>query len=195
MHFKSCLMILVTLFLLSCKDKVALENTESTKFIGSIQVNDLRLLEVIDTTQKIEILADGFTWSEGPLWLDNLQKLVFTDVPENTIYSWDSKNSKQLYLKPSGYTIADTTGGREGANGLALDAKGYLVMAQHGNRAIALMDVPLDKPEPKFKFLAQKFNNKRFSSPNDLHIALDGSIFLRTHLMDCLDLILLKLRR
>lgn len=173
--------LVIALFLIlnvySCKPLTSTEKSKTFNTIGSIQVNDPRMLEVIDTTQKIEILTDGFSWSEGPLWLDNYKKLIFTDVPENTIYSWDSKNGKQIYLKPSGYTISDTTGGTEGANGLALDASGKLILAQHGNRSVALMNTSLDKPEPTFTFLTQKYNGKRFSSPNDLHIAKDGSIF------------------
>jgi gluconolactonase len=159
-----------------CKNAKEL-TTQYADRVGTIEMNDPGLLTVIDTGALIEVLADSFVWSEGPLWLEKEQKLLFTDVPKNIIYAWDEANGKSIYLTPSGYTIADTTGGTEGANGLSLDAAGNLILCQHGNRSVAMMTTPVSKPTPDFKFLATRFGNKRFNSPNDLHIAKDGDIF------------------
>ena len=142
-----------------------------------VQVLDHELNSVIDSLAVIDTLADGFTWSEGPLWLDSLQKLIFTDVPENTIYSWDEKHGKQIYLKPSGYTILSKYGGTEGANGLILDQNGQLILCQHGNRAVAKMLAPLTVPTDSFQYLAMKYNNKKLNSPNDLFQTSDGNIY------------------
>lgn len=142
-----------------------------------VQVLDNELNSVIDSLAVIDTLADGFTWSEGPLWLDSLQKLIFTDVPENTIYSWDEKHGKQIYLKPSGYTILSKYGGTEGANGLILDQNGQLILCQHGNRAVAKMLAPLTVPTDSFQYLAMKYNNKKLNSPNDLFQTSDGNIY------------------
>ncbi len=154
-------------------------NNEETKLktAGHIEIYDVEMLKIIDSNAVIEILADGFTWSEGPLWLPSENKLIFTDVPENTIYSWDEHNGKQIYLKPSGYTITNPRGGKEGANGLALDSKGNLILCQHGNRAIARMIAPLNAPKDSFEYLAINYHGKKFNSPNDLHITKDGEIF------------------
>jgi gluconolactonase len=176
MHSK--ILVALLILILGCKQKKELQTHRPTKnTIGHIQIYDPRLLDILDTSSQIEILADSFTWAEGPLWLQKEQKLIFTDVPENTIYSWDVNYGKQVYLKPSGYTIKDSTGGTEGANGLALDKNNRLVLCQHGNRTVAVMEGSLNNPTPNFVFLTQKYNNKRFNSPNDLHIAKDGSIF------------------
>ncbi len=162
-------------FFVNCKSKPSTNN--STPSVGRIDLLDDALFSIIDTNARIEILADSFLWSEGPLWLESENKLIFTDVPANAIYSWDEKAGKQLYLKPSGYTIQDTTGGAEGANGLMLDLEGNLILCQHGNRAIAKMKAPLSAPKSDFDFIATQYKGKRFSSPNDLYIARDGDIF------------------
>lgn len=161
------------LFIVSCKEKITTPATSVTK----IEIYDPELLEIIDTNAVIEVLADGFKWSEGPLWLPTENKLIFTDVPDNTVYSWYEKNGKQIYLKPSGYTIINDKGGKEGANGLMLDGDGHLILCQHGNRTVAKMIAPLNAPVDSFEFLATTFMNKKFNSPNDLYIAKDGDIF------------------
>lgn len=167
------LFISTVILLFSCKEKSVPKSVSA----GKIEVKDPQLLSIIDTSAIIEILADSFTWSEGPLWLKNENMLIFTDVPANTIYSWDEKNGKQVYLKPSGYTIINPKGGTEGANGLMLDKTGHLILCQHGNRAVAKMNAPLAQPKDSFEFLATNYGGKKFNSPNDLFITKDGDIF------------------
>ncbi|MBK9736770.1 MAG: hypothetical protein IPO92_18140 [Saprospiraceae bacterium] len=102
-----------TIIVLFCKEKKSIAiGVPGTR----IEVYDKEMLNIIDSNAVFEILADGFKWSEGPFWLENEQKVIFTDVPENTIFSWDSIHGKQTYLKPSGYTIINKKGGTEGAN-------------------------------------------------------------------------------
>jgi gluconolactonase len=166
-------LLLLLLNIVSCKNKSADPAAPGTK----LEIYDPEMLEVVDSTAVIEVLTDGFVWSEGPLWLPVENKLIFTDVPENTIYSWDEKNGKQVYLKPSGYTIINDKGGKEGANGLMLDGAGQLILCQHGNRAVAKMMAPLTAPKDSFDFLATTYKGKKFNSPNDLYIAKNGDIF------------------
>lgn len=142
-----------------------------------IIIEDPALLAIVDTASIIEVLAEGFNWSEGPLWLEDQNKLIFTDVPENTVYSWGATQGKQVYLTPSGYTELIGNEKREGANGLALDTAKNLVLCQHGNRRVARMDAPLARAEAKFVWLAETYKGKKFNSPNDLHIMSDGDIF------------------
>lgn len=156
-----------------CKEKEATTTAPFTK----IEIYDPELLTVIDSNAVIEVLADGFTWSEGPLWLEAENKLIFTDVPQNTVYSWDATHGKHIYLKPSGYTIINEKGGKEGANGLMLDRQGNLILCQHGNRAVAQMIAPPSAPKDSFMFLATNYHGKKFNSPNDLYIDRDGEIF------------------
>jgi gluconolactonase len=93
---------------------------------------------------------------------------LFSDVPANTIYQWTEKEGATKYLHPSGFTAQIAHGGESGSNGLALDDKGNLILCQHGDRRIALMNSPIDQPKEEFITIADKYNGKRFNSPNDV---------------------------
>ncbi len=148
------------------------------KSIGTIERNDPALDNIISANATPEIIAEGFEWSEGPLWVEKHNMLLFSDVPMNTIFKWTEVKGKEVYLKPSGYTGAEPSLCKEpGSNGLTFDKDGNLVLCQHGNRQMARMDAPLDKPEPKFITIADKFNGKRFSSPNDAVYNSGGELF------------------
>lgn len=124
---------------------------------------------------RIEKLTDDlFVWSEGPVWVPSMQAVLFSDVPENTIYKWSERGAVEVFLMPSGYDGPPTDAFREaGSNGLILGPDGSLLMGDHGNRAIASVDL-----ETKEKtLLATEFEGNRFSSPNDLVLAGDGAIF------------------
>ena len=176
---KKGLFIVIVIALLSCNNDKAKEEKQSNyKTMGTIERVDAALNSIISADAKIEILADGFEWSEGPLWVEAHQMLLFSDVPMNTIYKWTEANGKEVYLKPSGYTGTEPSVCKEpGSNGLILDNNGSLVLCQHGDRRMARMDAMLDKPEAKFTTLADKYNNKRFSSPNDAVFNSAGELF------------------
>jgi gluconolactonase len=150
---------------------------EKYKTIGTIERYDSSVNNIISKDTKAEIIAEGFEWSEGPLWIEKHNMLIFSDVPMNTIYKWTEEKGKEVYLKPSGFTGTETKSKEPGSNGLILDADGNLVLCQHGNRQMARMDAPLDKPEAKFITLANKYNGKRFSSPNDAVYNSAGELF------------------
>ena len=148
------------------------------KSIGTIERFDAALDNIISANAKPEIIAEDFEWSEGPLWVEKHNMLLFSDVPMNTIYKWTEANGKEVYLKPSGYTGTEPSLCKEpGSNGLIFDNNGNLVLCQHGNRQMVRMDAPLDKPEAKFTTLADKYNGKRFSSPNDAVYNNAGELF------------------
>lgn len=170
--------VLLLSSLLSCKNK----NDESTRSsnpnpVAVIESLDESFHSIIHDTARVEIIAEGFNWSEGPLWLDAYGTLLFSDVPENTIYKWSEQTGKQIYLKPSGYTGAAKRGGETGSNGLLLDSNDRLVLCQHGNRQIAVMDAPVNDPKPNFKALAANYQGKKFNSPNDAVLRSNGDIF------------------
>ncbi|PRD57416.1 gluconolactonase [Sphingobacterium gobiense] len=145
---------------------------------GSIERYDAALDAVIDSSAKAEIIAEGFAWSEGPLWVESEQMLLFSDVPTNTIYKWTADKGSEVYLKPSGDTGDNPNRRKEpGSNGLLLDDLGNLVLCQHGNRQVARMDTPLQQPKSNFISLADKYDNKRFNSPNDAVYNKEGDLF------------------
>lgn len=163
--------VLALALLLACNAPV-----KEHKVTGSIERIDPEINTVIDTNAVIEVIAEGFEWSEGPVWIEAQNKLLFSDVPGNTIYSWSEAKGTEVYLTPSGYTDSAKRGGETGSNGLRL-MRDSLVLCQHGNRQIAIMSAALNDPKPTFRALADGFGGKRFNSPNDLAIRSNGDIF------------------
>ena len=169
--------ILLSLLICSCNvaDK---EEAEGSQTIGSIDRVDPALDNLIDVDAPIEVLSQGYEWSEGPLWIESEKMLVFSDVPTNTVYKWTASDSIEVYLKPSGYTgEADSYSGEQGSNGLALSADGKLVLCQHGDRRLALMDAPLNAPQSRFTTVADNYQGKKFNSPNDVAVRSNGDYF------------------
>lgn len=142
-----------------------------------LEILDPSLARFIDENPKSDILATGFTWSEGPLWLAASKTLLFTDVPNNAIHSWSEKAGLKTWLTPSGYTGSAPGKGETGANGLALSQDGKLLLCQHGDRRVAVMDAPLDDPMPNFITLADNIDGKKFSSPNDVAVRNNGDLY------------------
>jgi len=156
---------------------LACQNKNHHKTMGTIERLDPKLDNIISKDANPEIIAEGFEWSEGPLWIESQKMLLFSDVPTNIIYKWTEEKGKEIYLTPSGYTGTEKRGGEMGSNGLVLDPGGNLVLCQHGNRQMVKMDAPLDKPEAKYIIVAGSFNGKRFNSPNDAVYNSAGELF------------------
>lgn len=175
------LLPIIVLGVFSCnenKPTVQEYNTLTTAdTLTNVEVLDAEVETLVDKNGKAEILGEGFIWSEGPCWLKDQQKLIFSDAPQNTIFSWTAKDSIQVYLKPSGYTSDVPRGGEVGSNGLIVNKNGNLVLCQHGDRRIAEMLAPLDSPKAEFKTLAGKYDGKRFSSPNDVFADSKGNYY------------------
>ena len=147
------------------------------KTMGTVERIDSALDSIISADVKPEIIAEGFEWSEGPLWIEAHQMLLFSDVPTNTIYKWTEAKGKEEYLKPSGFTGTESKSKEPGSNGLILDNSGNLVLCQHGDRRMARMDAGFDKPQAKYITIADKFDGKRFSSPNDAVYTSAGDLY------------------
>jgi len=144
---------------------------------GTIERINPKLDAIVKKDAKVEVIADGFTWVEGPVWIESQQMLLVSDVFKNRIYKWTPKKGKELYLEPSGYTQAKPRAGELGSNGLALNVKGQLLLCQHGDRRVALLHSAINNPQPTFKTLANAFNGKKFNSPNDLVVRSNGDIY------------------
>ncbi len=160
----------VVVFFFSC-------NSEKKTQLGNIERIDPAINAIIDDKATIEVIADGLEWSEGPLWIEQEKMLIFSDVPTNTIYKWTEEKGKEKYLSPSGYTDSIKRGGETGSNGLILNSAGKLVLCQHGNRQMAWMDADLKNPKPVFVSIANRYNGKRFNSPNDAVYNKKGELF------------------
>ncbi len=132
---------------------------------------------VIVENPTIDTLAQGFTWTEGPLYIADGDFLLFSDIPNNSIFKWTEAEGKSLYLKPSGYTGIFTRRFEPGSNGLLLNADGQLVLCQQGDRRMAVMESPLSDPKPEFKTLADKYEGKQLNSPNDAVYHSNGDMY------------------
>ena len=147
---------------------------ESYPTFGAVERKDPRIDRLIPKDASLEKLADGFDWSEGPVWIKAGGYLLFSDVPTNTVYRWKpGDKSARVFLKPSGYTGAIPRGGEPGSNGLNLDAEGRLVLCQHGDRRVAR----LGPDNRTFVTLAEKYEGKRFNSPNDSAYKANGDLY------------------
>ncbi len=143
------------------------------KTIGQIIRLDPALDNLIAKDVKIEVLGEGFVWSEGPVWIKKGGYLLFSDVPANTVYKWKEGEKITEFIKPSGYTGIMPYGDEPGSNGLIINNLGQLVSCEHGDRRISAM--PLDIGGKRT--LADNFQGKRFNSPNDIVQKSNGDYY------------------
>ncbi len=144
---------------------------------GKIEAYDESLWLIIPKESKIEVIAEGHDWTEGPLWLPDQEMLLYTDIPRNAVYSWKEGEKAKEYLKPSGFLGENFEGSEPGANGLLLNDEGKLVLCQHGARQIALMKSPVLEPSADFITLVGSFEGKKFNSPNDAVFKSNGDLY------------------
>ena len=152
---------------------IAMATSSAPLAAQQIERLDPALDALVPLDARIEMLAEGFAWAEGPVWRKHGGYLLFSDVPGNTIHKWREGEALSVFLRPSGHTAGQPPGRELGSNGLTLDARGALVMADHGNRQVARLD------ETKFtkQTLADRFEGKRLNSPNDLVFHSNGDLY------------------
>ncbi len=139
--------------------------------LGTIERLDPRFDQLVPKEARVERIAEGFDWSEGPVWDRAQGRLLFSDVPMNTVFQWRDGKGVSVFLKPSGYTGTTPRGGEPGSNGLIMDARGRLVLCQHGDRRVARLD------GETFTTLADRYQGKRFNSPNDGVYKSNGDLY------------------
>ncbi len=165
----------------ACQQPTIKTDTPSTQSpyptTGKIERFHPALDSLLAREAKIEVLAEGFAWTEGPLWITDGDYLLFTDIPPNRVMRWKEGEGSRLYLSPAGYTGMTERGGEPGANGLLLDTAGRLVLCQHGDRRVARMNAPLGQPQPSFVSLADRWEGKRLNSPNDAVFDRLGNLY------------------
>ncbi|MBB3209651.1 gluconolactonase [Rhodopirellula rubra] len=157
-------------------------NAQSSHTIGRAEVFDERFENYFSRDAKFEVLASGFTWTEGPLWVPPGAKvdgcesdrgcLLFSDIPRNTIFRWRPGQGVDEFLSPSGYTGLAYYGLEPGSNGLALDPRGRLAMCEHGDRRVSVLTIGGGK-----RTLVDQYQGKRLNSPNDLVFDSDGNLY------------------
>lgn len=129
---------------------------------------------IIPANARLEKIATGFTWTEGPVWLNN--SLYFADITSNSIRRWTPDGRVTIFLQPSGYKGPGPYNGREpGSNGMTLDLRGRLTVAGHAQRDVYRFESLAPNAMPTI--LADTYNGKRLSSPNDLVYRADGSLY------------------
>ncbi|WP_238987211.1 SMP-30/gluconolactonase/LRE family protein [Confluentibacter flavum] len=149
------------------------ENT-SSKF--RIEILNDEALKIIDSNTTVKVLASGFTWTEGPLWVENGDFLLFSDIPKNKVYKLFD-NDTITYLHPSGSFDEDFKGSEPGSNGLLLNDQGELVLLQHGERKVVKMDAPLNNPKPEYTTIVDNYQGKKLNSPNDAVYDTYGNLY------------------
>ena len=162
-------MLLKLLFLLL----LSLQNNQE-KYIGSVERLSPEINKLINSDAKIEILAKGFEWSEGPIWSTKLNSLLFSDVPNNVIYNWNEKNGLSVFAKPIGYSGKVPNNKKAGTNGLTIDSDGNLIVCMHGDRMIAKVE---NLNIENVSSIIKSYNKKLFNSPNDLVYDSKGNLF------------------
>jgi gluconolactonase len=145
--------------------------------LGKVVRLDPRFDKLIPPGAEMEILAGGFEWTEGPLWIKDGGYLLFSVIPPNKVCKWKEGEGVSIYLKPSGLTGPRDLREEPGSNGLILDPQGHLVLCQHGDRRMAWMDASLSSPASKFVTLADKYDGKKLNSPNDGCYHSSGALY------------------
>lgn len=153
------------------------QNTINFPTIGHVDRFERELDSLISRDAVIEVLCGGFDWAEGPVWVpEDGNKyggyVLFSDIPPNRVVKWQEGQGASTFMQPSGYTGVADYGREPGSNGLALDAEGRLVSCEHGDRRLSLLTRQGGKVT-----LADRWNGKRFNSPNDLAIHSSGDIY------------------
>src|SRR5215471_12850632 len=149
--------------------------------LGDVQTQIIRkdpaLDEIVSPDTKIEKLAGGFLFTEGPVWVPRSEEsdgyLLFSDPNNNLIYRWTQDGQLSIFLTKSGYRGFDIGEyGQPGSNGLTLDKSGRLTINQHGNRRVVRME-----KNGQLTVLADRYDGKRLNSPNDLVYKSDGALY------------------
>lgn len=120
-----------------------------------------RIEQILTPEARVEKIAGGFKFTEGPLWNREERCLYFSDIPANRIYRWTPETGAQIFRDPSGKS-----------NGLTRDLQGRLIACEHGNRRVSITAAG---GEPAT--LVDRYQGKRLNSPNDVVVRSDGSLF------------------
>ena len=139
--------------------------------VGTILRVDPRVDALVPPDARIEKLAEGFTFIEGPVWIRGESRLLFSDVRGNEIYQWTEADGASTFIDP--VFEGDRTGRRSiSSNGLTLDGEGRLIICEHGNRRISRLEADGTR-----SVVVEQFEGGQLNSPNDAVYSSDGSLY------------------
>ncbi|GAA3556911.1 SMP-30/gluconolactonase/LRE family protein [Snuella lapsa] len=141
--------------------------------VGKIERLDDALDNVISSKAVIEVLSTNHGWSEGPIWLKEEQKLVYTDVKHQKLYQWTEKDSVTLYLD-----MKDTDSNKPGPSALLIDDNDNLVILRYGHGQVVKMKSPISKPTANFSVFVNQYNGKQFNNTNDAVFHSNGNMIM-----------------
>lgn len=154
------------------QDLVIKSHSAPYSSFGKIERLDPRFDKLISTDAKLEKLAEGFDWSEGPVWMKSGGYLLFSDIPLNKVMKWKEGEGISLFMKPAGYTGVVDYAPEPGSNGLLADPEGRLVLCEHGDRRMAVLTKDGGKTT-----LVDRYEGKRLNSPNDACFKSNGDLY------------------
>ncbi|HEX3373458.1 MAG TPA: SMP-30/gluconolactonase/LRE family protein [Edaphobacter sp.] len=154
---------------------IASEAPDMTATALKVDRMDAKLDAIVPADAKLERMATGFTWTEGPIWIP-AGYLLFAEITSNSIRKLMPDGTVSIFLQPSGYKGTAPYGGKEpGSNGMTLDRSGRLTVAGHAHRDVWRLE-SLD-PKGQVTVLADSYEGKKLNSPNDLVYKSDGSLY------------------
>ena len=147
---------------------------DTTNFptLGRIHRYEASFDDLIPKTAALEVIASGFEWTEGPVWVKSGNYLLFSDIPRNAVMKWEEGKAVTIYLQPSGFSGHGEYGKEPGSNGLTLDAQGQLVSCEHGDRRLSVLTTNGGK-----RTLVDHYQGKRLNSPNDCCFKSTGELY------------------
>jgi gluconolactonase len=129
--------------------------------------------QIVPANAKLFKVAEGFEFTEGPIWLRDKNALLFSDPNHNTIYQYTQDGHLDVFREHSGYDGADIAEyGQPGSNGLTLDPSGRLTINEHGRHRVTRLE-----RDGSLTVLAERYQGKRLNSPNDLVYRSDGTLY------------------
>ena len=127
----------------------------------TVEVRDRRFAEVVGPAAEYETLADGYLFTEGPLWDPRHRRLLFSDIPGNLIAQWRAAGGASVFRAPSNMS-----------NGLAWDGSGRLLCCEHATSRLTRIEA-----DGRVTVLASVYEGKELNSPNDVVVKSDGGIY------------------
>ncbi|WP_013626447.1 SMP-30/gluconolactonase/LRE family protein [Rubinisphaera brasiliensis] len=149
------------------------QDTLNFPTLGEVLRFDDAMNDCVPADAKLEVIASGFDWTEGPVWVPGEPGfLLFSDIPQNAVYRWEEGEGISLFLSPSGYTGVADYGAEPGCNGLMLDLDGRLVSCEHGDRRVSVLTEAGGK-----RTIVDNYQGKRLNSPNDVVFDSKGNLY------------------
>ncbi|TYK66232.1 SMP-30/gluconolactonase/LRE family protein [Colwellia echini] len=155
------------------KPPFTLPNSNET--IGSIEIYQGEALQLLDKNAQVSVRGSGFSWAEGPVWVDDGSYLLFSDIPKNLIRKFSVEHGNEIYLENTGFIEPSNKG--PGSNGLLINQDNQLVLLQTGERQVSLMQAPLNKPEARFTTLVNNYQGMRLNGTNDGVFDRQGNLY------------------